>query len=239
MSQSIVLVTGANRGIGKAIVAEALQRGAARVYAAVRTLDHSLVEELGERVVPLHLDLEDPHSIARAARIASDVQIVIHNAGVLEKARPLSNNAISSLEFQIKVNVAGLLHVAQAFAPVLKANGGGSLVQLNSVASVKSFVEAATYSASKAASYSITQALREELATQGTQVISVHPGPIATDMARQAGIVEGAEPPSVVARAIFEAIEKGDFHVFPDSVARQFWGGYQSYAQTVVESASV
>jgi NAD(P)-dependent dehydrogenase (short-subunit alcohol dehydrogenase family) len=237
LQNQVLLVTGANRGIGKAIVAGAIQRGATKVYAAVRSLDSgaALVEEFGPRVVTIHFDLESPPSILEAARAASDVNAVIHNAGVFHGAGALAENAVATLESQINVNASGLLRVAQAFAPVLKANGGGSLVQLNSVASIKSFAQGATYAASKAASYILTQSLREELAKQGTHVVSVHPGPIATDMAREGGMYEQGESPSVVADAIFVALEEKTFHVFPDSLAQQFWLAYSSYAQAFVE----
>ena len=199
VSGKTLLVTGANRGIGRAIVKGAIQHGAIKVYAAVRSLDSadSLVKEFGKRVVAIYLDLEDSQSITNAAATANDVEIVVNNAGVLENANPLSEHAISSFEREIKVNVVGLINMARAFAPVLKANGGGALVQLNSVVSMKAFSDFATYSASKAASYSITQSLREVLAGQGTQVVSVHPSPIATDMGRKAGLEEIAEPPSL------------------------------------------
>ena len=126
--------------------------------------------------------------------------------------------------------------MAQAFAPVLKANGGGAFVQLNSVASMKNFADFATYSASKAAAYSITQALRELLGQQGTAVLSVHPGPIATDMSDAAGMSEIAEPPSLVAEGIVAALKAGDFHLFPDSMAKQFGDAYQSFAENIVEA---
>jgi NAD(P)-dependent dehydrogenase (short-subunit alcohol dehydrogenase family) len=234
-----VLVTGANRGIGRAIVEGAIERGAKKVYAAVRRLDsaQSLVEKFGDRVVPIHVDLENPNSIRKAATAATDVQIVINNAGVLKTSDPLSANAVDSLLYEINVNVVGLIHVAQAFAPVLKANGGGAFVQLNSVASVKAFADFATYSASKAASYSITQSLRDKLADQGTHVVSVHPGPIATDMANAAGLGEIAEPPSLVADAIFQALHDGAFHAYPDTMAKQIGAAYQSFADGVVEAS--
>jgi NAD(P)-dependent dehydrogenase (short-subunit alcohol dehydrogenase family) len=234
-----VLVTGANRGIGRAIVEGAIERGAKKVYAAVRRLDsaQSLVEKFGDRVVPIHVDLENPNSIRKAATTATDVQIVINNAGVLKTSDPLSADAVDSLLYEINVNVVGLIHVAQAFAPVLKANGGGALVQLNSVASVKAFADFATYSASKAASYSITQSLRDKLADQGTHVVSVHPGPIATDMANAAGLGEIAEPPSLVADAIFQALHDGAFHAYPDTMAKQIGAAYQSFADGVVEAS--
>ena len=126
--------------------------------------------------------------------------------------------------------------MAQAFAPVLKANGGGVFVQLNSVASIKSFSDFSTYSASKSASYSITQSLRDALREQGTVVVSVHPGPIATDMADQAGFREMAHSPDVVADAVVEAIANEKFHVFPDDMAKQIGGAYDSFAKNVVEA---
>ena len=129
------------------------------------------------------------------------------------------------------MNVFGLLRVVQAFADILKANKG-ALVQLNSVASIKSFSAVATYSASKAAAYSLTQALREELGAHGVSVLSVHPGPIDTDMAKQAGL-EG-EPTSVVADGIVASLAAGDFHLFPDQVAKQFETAYQSYSDSIV-----
>lgn len=233
-----VLVTGANRGIGRAIVEGAIQRGATKVYAAVRRLDSadSLVKEFGKRVVPIYLDLEDPKSIHDAAVTASDVDVVVNNAGVLETANPLSAHALKSFEHEIKVNVLGLIHVAQAFAPSLKANGGGALVQLNSVVSLKAFSDFATYSASKAASYSITQSLREVLGAQGTRVVSVHPGPIATDMGKKAGLEEVAEPASLVSDSIWSALKESQFHAFPDSMAKQIGGAYQSFAENVIEA---
>ncbi|MEQ8788233.1 MAG: SDR family oxidoreductase [Pirellulaceae bacterium] len=233
-----VLVTGGNRGIGKAIVESALQQGAAKVYVAVRNVDSAapLVEAHGQRVVPLHLDLTQPESITAAAQSASDVHLVVNNAGVLKVASPLAADAFDALQFELNVNVFGLLRVAQAFAPVLQKNGGGAFVQLNSVASLKSFPDFATYSASKAAAYSLTQALRAKLGEQGTFVLSVHPGPIATDMADDAGLTEMAEPPALVGDGIFTALKAGRFHLFPDSMAKQVGAAYADFAEDVVEA---
>ncbi|MEM9645224.1 MAG: SDR family oxidoreductase [Planctomycetota bacterium] len=237
LQDKVVLITGANRGIGRAIVEEAIHRGAAKVYAAVRTIESAapLIEEFGDRIVPVHIDLLDEKSITQGAALASDVDVVVNNAGVLKTASAADPNAIESLKFELDVNVFGLLRVAQAFSPVLKENGGGAFVQLNSVASIKSFADFATYSASKAASYSLTQGLRESLRPQGTDVISVHPGPIQTDMAHGAGLEEIAEPPSLVAKAIFDAVADGRFHVWPDSMAQQFESAYEGFAKNVVE----
>ncbi|MBE9140128.1 SDR family oxidoreductase [Nodosilinea sp. LEGE 07088] len=234
----VALVTGANRGIGKAIAESLIQHGATKVYAAVRNLDsaQSLVETYGDRVVPIPFDLAQPDTIAQAAQTASDVDLVVNNAGVLKNAGPLAEDAIAALQYEMEMNVFGLMRMAQAFAPVLKANGGGALVQLNSVASIKNFADFATYSASKAAAYSITQALREKLGEQGTLVVSVHPGPIATDMAQDAGLGEIAEPPSLVGDGIVTALKDGKFHLFPDTMAKQVGGAYESFASNVVEA---
>ena len=233
-----ILVTGANRGIGKTIVEEFLHAGARKIYAAARDLEslNPLIAALGERIVPLHIDLNRPESITAAADSARDVEIVINNAGILKVMSPLSEGAVDALQAEMEVNVYGLMRVAQAFAPVLKANGGGALVQLNSVPSMKNFADFATYSASKAAAYSITQALRDKLREQGTQVISVHPGPIATDMAQGAGLGEIAEPAALVSQAILAAIQTGEFHVFPDTMAKQIAEAYESFATNIVEA---
>ncbi len=142
-------------------------------------------------------------------------------SAALARQQPHQRTLIASLEFQMNINVYGLIRMAQAFSPVLKANGGGVFAHLNSVASMKSFSTFVTYSDSKAAAYSITQALRELLSKQGTIVLSVHPEPIATGMGDAAGLGEIAEPPTLVAEAIIEALKNGKFHVFPDSMAKR------------------
>jgi short-subunit dehydrogenase len=140
------------------------------------------------------------------------------------------------LENEFNVNVFGLLRMAQAFAPVLKKNGGGAFVQLNSVASIKCFADFATYSASKAAAYSLTQGLRDKLEEQGTFVLSVHPGPIDTDMAAEAGLKDMAQPVTVVSEGIISALAAGDFHLFPDDMAQSIWGQYEAFSRNVIEA---
>ncbi len=238
IENKVVLITGANRGIGKSISELVLEQGASKLYAAVRDVASAapLVEAYGDRVVPVALDLSDASSVAAAAALASDVDIVINNGGVLKTNNVLDPGAFDSLAFEIDVNVAGLMRVAQSFAPVLKQNGGGALVQLNSVASFKAFPDFGTYTASKAASYSVTQSLKALLAEQGTQVVSVHPGPIATEMGDSAGLSEIAEPPSLVAESIINALATGEFHAYPDTMAKQFGEAYQSFAENIIEA---
>lgn len=231
-----VLITGSNRGIGKAILERFLEKGARRIYAGVRNLEKSqfLVEDYGERVHLVYIDLKDHASIKTAARVASDVELVVNNAGILLRKSPLEEEIHEKLDEQMQVNVHGLLAVAQAFAPVLKENGGGAIVQMNSVASMRSFGDFSSYAASKAASYSLTQSLGRYLKEQGTHVVSVHPGPIATDMAEEAGIMENAEPPAVVADAILEALATNTFHVFPDQRAQALGDAYQDFSEKIV-----
>jgi len=242
VQNKVVLITGANRGIGKAFLTAFINQGASKVYAGVRNIDSvkPLIDTYGpHKVVPILIDLEKPETIQTAATKASDVDIVINNAGVLNTTSILDAQATESLDYELRVNLYGMLHMAQSFAPVLKNNGGGVFAQVNSVASIKNFPSVATYSASKAAAYSLTQALRESLREQGTLVVSIHPGPIATDMADSAGMVDIAEPPSLVAEALIESIEGGDFHVFPDKMAREMGGAYGSFAKGVVEANMV
>lgn len=234
------LVTGANRGIGKEIVKALVAHGAKKVYAGVRSADKAqpLVEELGDAVTPLVVDYEKPETIEAAAKAAGDIELVVSNAGVLRTGDPFAAETLDNLQFELNVNVFGLLRMARAFSPVLKQNGGGAFVQLNSVASLMSFAPFATYCASKAASYSLTQALRATLKEQGTAVLSVHPGPIATDMADHAGFDE-ADPPSMVAEAIVAALAAGDFHLFPDTFAKEIGGAYAGFAEAVIEGQTV
>lgn len=230
----IALVTGANRGIGKAIVEGFLHNGASKVYAAVRNPASAqpLVDQYGDKVVPVAMDIADAESVAAAAKVTGDAQVVVNNAGVYDAGSPLDENWEDSFAYQFGINVKGLIHVARSYGPILAANGGGAFVQLNSVASLKAFTS--LYSASKAASYSITQNLRDAFKEQGTLVISVHPGPIMTDMGREAGLEEIAEPPSQVADAIVAALADGTFQVYTDVLSRQMGSAYASYAETFI-----
>lgn len=234
----IALVTGSNRGIGKEIVESFIRHGAAKIYTAVRNLDsaNDLVQDHGDKIVLIQIDLEKPETITAAASVAKDVQIVVNNAGVLGVSDPLDAESLNTLDYEMNINVYGLLRMAQAFAPILKANGGGAFVQLNSVASVKSFTGLSTYCASKAAAYSFTQALREPFNLQGTAVLSVHPGPIATDMIKTFDYTGDSDPPSVVAESIVESLKAGEFHLFPDAMAKQIESAYQSFAENVIEA---
>ena len=250
----IVLVTGANRGIGKAFVESFLDHGASKVYAACRSVEsaetafqnhlETSTKETSNAgiVVPLRLDLGDPETILEIAKIATDVDIVVNNAGVLTRTTPLEGErAVQNLQYEMEINVYGFLRLANAFAPILEGREGkGMLVQVNSVASMRCAVaNASTYSASKAASFSITQALREELGARGVHVVSVHPGPINTDMLADLPDLAAVAPPSaIVAESLIDAIgstkDLPRFLVYPDQKAKALGTAYESYAKLVI-----
>jgi len=234
----IALVTGANRGIGKSITEALLAAGATKVYAAVRRPESAadLVEKHGDKVVPVACDVSNTQSVNSAADNAAGVQLVVNNAGILRIKGAVESDAIETLQEEIDTNVYGLMRVAQAFAPIIKKNGGGALVQLNSLASLRSFAQFSTYCASKAASYSITQSLRDALEPFDVKILSVHPGPIKTDMGDQVGFGDAADSPEKVAQGIIDALAAGEFHLFPDSMAKDIGAAYASFAENVVES---
>jgi short-subunit dehydrogenase len=234
VKNKVALVTGANRGIGKSIVESLINHGAKKVYLAVRdvTSTKDLEEKFGDKVVTVEADLANTASIQALAQQAIDVDIVVNNAGVGTPQTVLGEDVEKHFAFQLEVNAFGLLRVANAFAKTLEANKG-ALVQLNSIASIKNFPHLSTYSASKAASYSLTQALRIELGAKGVAVLSVHPGPVATAMGVAAGF-EDAAATTVVSEGIINALEAGDFHLFPDEMAKQIEAAYQSFSDNVV-----
>ena len=233
----IAFITGANRGIGKAITEGLLDAGAIKVYTAVRDLSsvNALKEKYGERIVPVEFNLTRKETIDAATTIAADVNLVVSNAGVVHISTPLDIDAVEGLKLQMEGNVYPLINLAQAFGPILKSNGGGAFVQMNSLASLKNFLPFTGYSASKAAAYSVTQGLREAWVDQGTQVISVIAGPLKTDMSDSAGMGEGAPPPSLVSDGVLAALKTDDFFVYPDPMAQEVSKIYQPFANNVLE----
>jgi NAD(P)-dependent dehydrogenase (short-subunit alcohol dehydrogenase family) len=217
------LVTGANRGIGRAIVEALLARGAARVYATARRPESlaELVAASDGRVVPLQLDVTNEQQVRAAAAAAGDVRLVVNNAGIVAKFDgALTDPAwLAAGRAEFETNVLGVLAVTQAFAPVLARRHGGALLNVSSVVGLVGFPMAATYSASKAAVHSLTQTTRMALAAQGTFVAGVYPGPIDTDMAR--GVPFDKSSPADAAQAILDGLEAGSEEIFPDPMSRQ------------------
>ncbi|NJC69894.1 SDR family oxidoreductase [Planosporangium thailandense] len=212
INDSVAVVTGGQRGIGKAFVEALLQRGAAKVYATARKPGPS--ED--PRVEAVALDVTDPAAVSALADHARDVNIVVNNAGVLFPS-PLLQADMAEVVATFETNVFGALRVAQSFAPVLAANGGGALVDMHSLFSWGA--GAGAYGASKAALWSITNSLRVELAPQGTQVVGVHLGFADTDMV--AGFPTQKISPAEVAELALDGVEEGSDEVLVDTLTRQ------------------
>jgi len=213
---TIALVTGANRGLGKALVGALLAAGATKVYAGAR--DERQIEA-DSRIEPVRLDVTNPEQVAAAARRAADVTLLVNNAGKLSSFNVLSAST-ADLESDFGVQVHGTLSVIRAFVPVLaRGDGGATIVNVLSLASLASVPTMGGYSASKAAAYSITQALRPELAKRSIRVLAALPGPIDTDMVKDLQLPKASA--SDVAERIVDGIVRGDEEIFPDQLSRQ------------------
>jgi NAD(P)-dependent dehydrogenase (short-subunit alcohol dehydrogenase family) len=215
INDSVVLVTGANRGLGLALAKAALAAGAKKVYGAAR--DAATVTLPG--VIPVQLDVTSPASVAALARDLGDVTILVNNAGIATGSPVIGEGSVDKLRAEFETNVIGPMALSNAFAPTLKANGGGAIINILSALSWLSFPSTGTYSTSKAAAWAVTNGLRGELAAQNTRVVGAHMGYMDTDMT--AGIDAPKARPEDVARLIFEGLEAGDDEVLADETARQ------------------
>jgi len=209
----VALVTGANRGLGAAFVAALLERGATKVYAAARRPETVASDD--PRVVPLALDVTDTDSIRRAAEIASDVTILVNNAGIAVN-ESLVTGDLDEIHREFDTNFWGPVLVTRAFAPVLEANGGGAIVNMHSALSWLAF---GSYSATKAALWSASNSSRVELAPAGIQVVGVHVGYVDTEMAADATGVK--VPPRQVADEALDTVQEGGAEAIVGEVAQQ------------------
>lgn len=208
----VALVTGANRGLGAAFVAELLDRGAARVYAVARRPETIAADD--PRVVPLTLDVTDPESIRRAAEAAPDVTILVNNAGIAAN-ESLVTGDLDTARRELDTNYWGPILLTRAFAPVIERNGGGAIVTM---LSALSWLATGSYSASKAAMWSATNSARVELAPRGIQVVGVHVGYVDTDMS--ADITADKVPPQQVVAEALDAVQADGAEAIVGDAAR-------------------
>ena len=210
---SVVLVTGANRGLGAEYVRQLLDRGASKVYAGARRPE--TIQAQG--VVPIQLDVTNSNHIAAAVAQCTDLTMLINNAGVVIGSRIMADDSLENAHAEFETNVWGPMNLAKAFAPTLAANNGGAIVNVLSAVSWMSIKEVATYAMSKSAAWSLTNGLRLELARQGTLVVAVHPAFIDTDMA--AGVDMPKTSPQQVVQRTLDGVEAGIPEVLADDTS--------------------
>ena len=218
INNKTVLITGANRGIGRALVNEELRRGAKRAYAGTR----SALQNVDDRVTPLTLDVTSVSQIQRAVAEVDSLDVLINNAGI---ALYDDLSAFEVLEQHLAVNLFGALHVTRAALPLLKRSKGAIVNNLSLVA-LAPLPAVPAYSISKAAAFNMTQSLRALLARQGVTVHGVFLGPVDTDMTRGFEIPKAS--PESVAVGIFDGLEKGEEDIFPDPASQSIAEGWRT-----------
>ena len=219
VANKTVLITGANRGIGRALVDEALRRGAKRVYAGTRG---GTLQVADERVTPLVLDVTNTAQIQQAVERVGALDVLINNAGVAIYDDP---GNLDTIEQHLAVNLFGIIKVTRAFLPLLKRSNG-AIVNNLSLAALAPLPMIPGYSMSKAAALNMTQSLRARLARQGVSVHAVILGPIDTDMNRGFDIPKAA--PATAAKGIFDGLEKGEEEIFPDPASQSIAEGWRA-----------
>ena len=213
IESAVVFVTGTNRGIGAQLVKALNERSAVKIYAASRK-----GEATEENVIPVKLDITKPDEVAAAAALARDTTLLINNAGVNFNTPLLNPPNEQNARIEMEVNYFGTLAMVRAFAPILSANGGGTIVNILSLLSRVNLPLMGSLCASKAAALSLTQGLRAQLAEQGTNVIGIMPGAVDTDMSKD--FPPPKMDPADVAKGVMEAIEADTEEVYLGDVAR-------------------
>jgi len=224
IQNSVSLVTGANRGIGAALVQALLAAGAAKVYAGMRDPAALAQKPVDPRVTHLQLDVTKPDQVADAARQAGDITLLINNAGVLDFGDILTT-PLDQVTRNFDTNFYGKLAMARAFAPVIEANGGGGIVNLLTLVALASMPGLAVYNASKAAAWSMTQSLRATLADKKIEVFAVFPGAIDTDMI--AAVEMDKTSPQSMAEQVVAGLVEGTEDIFPDPMSTQLYGAWR------------
>ncbi|MCH5050792.1 SDR family oxidoreductase [Pectobacterium aquaticum] len=230
LENAVVLITGANRGLGLAFAKAALERGARKVYATARNPESITLEG----VIPVKLDVTNPEDISRVAQDYNDVTLLINNAGIAEIGGILSDNAEEILRHQMETNVFGPLRLSRALAPTLATNGGGGIVNVLSIASWITSPILATYSVTKSAAWSVTNALRQELKQQQTQVLALHAGFIDTDLTSGLDVPKTA--PEVIVTRTFDALEQDAHQVLADEATQKVHQALSTYPDIYLQA---
>ena len=217
LSKSTALVTGANRGFGRQLAAQLVERGA-KVYATARRPE--TIDLAG--VVPLQLDITDAESVRRAAEAAGDVTLLVNNAGVSTHANLLDGD-LADVRLEMDTHYLGTLAVTRAFVPVIERNGGGAILNVLSVLSWWHAPAYGGYSAAKAAAWAMTNAVRQELAPRGIHVAALHVGYMDTDMAAYVP-ADSKSDPAVIARLALDGLAAGEPEILADQLSRTVKG---------------
>lgn len=229
IKDSTVLVTGANRGVGKCFVEALAGRGAKKIYAAARDVSGLPAQVDGVQVIPLTLDVTDPSQIEAAAAAAGDVSLLINNAGINRMTKLMAGGNNQAAEAEMQTNYFGMLNMARAFHPALK--GGGGMINMLSILALTNLPLMGSLAASKAAAYSATQGIRAEWQNDNIQVLAVMPGAIDTDMSRE--FPPPKEDPMDVVNAALDALETGEWECYPGGMAQGVRAGLEADAIAV------
>lgn len=225
VENTTALVTGANRGIGKALVEALIQAGAKKIYACARDIETLNVKQSTTEIIPLQLNVTDQQRVSEIAQEINDVTLLFNNAGVLDFGDILEI-PIENIQRNFDTNFYGTLNMARALSPVIEANGGGAIVNTLTLLSLASMPQLAAYNASKAAAWSLTLSLRASLANRLVEVYGVFPGAVNTDMLD--GVEMPKTSPTDVAQAIVRGIQEGEEDIFPDPMSIEVYGAWKN-----------
>ncbi len=234
LKDKVILITGANRGIGKSLVKASLEKGAKKIYATSRK-SNKMPDFGDERVVPLELDITDNTQISKVAEKSTDVEVLINNAGILSQGNILEGE-ISAVENDMEVNYYGTVNMMRAFAPILKKNAPAKIINLVSIVAYSPLPSIAAYSVSKAALYSATLSVRIELAKKGITVHAINPGAIDTEMNK--GSDWDMPAPDGIAKIILAKVEAGELEIVPDEMGLGMFSAWKEAPSKLAEMYS-
>lgn len=225
LQSQVALVTGANRGIGRALVQALLKSGVKKVYATARSSDKLALLPSDPRITPLQVEVSDSSSVAALTAAAPDVTVLINNAGVLDFG-PVLDAPLTAFERNFATNFYGVLHMSRAFAPVIEHSGGGAIVNVLTLVALASMPGLGVYNASKAAAWSLTQSMRANLAGRNIEVYGVFPGAVDTDML--AGVEMPKTSPADIADAVMRGLIESSEDIFPDQMSAGLYAAWKA-----------